>query len=199
MQTDTANVDWFPTPPEASGAEVSKHEDGMTVQLSSLGMTHGVNKLLVLFGILGCSVPLIVILLAVLEKTLGVSIMSGGEGENPYVAAIIFTLIGLGLFGIAAWRGTYRAIVDVVGDHLVITSTNCFRQTKQHEWDSAELSSIRMVEIRSGGHKGGGSMLTSHLEMKPAVGERVLLLEPRPTEELKWLAEFLRHVLKIED
>ena len=83
------------------------------------------------------------------------------------------------------------AILDVIGDTLLVTESGLFG-IKQHEWRTVDLRSI---------HLGCGVKINEksimQLQIQPQRGKALGIFTGRQEDELRWLASKLREALRL--
>ena len=108
-------------------------------------------------------------------------------------AMVAFWLVGIAMLIGAIHMGRRQAIIDVIGDTLLVTVSGLFG-TKQHEWSADQITSI---------HMGPNGMEVNNrpvmqLQIQPQAGKPRGLLTGRDEHEIRWVATILRNALKVE-
>lgn len=104
----------------------------------------------------------------------------------------LFWAIGIGMLVAAINAGRRKAILDVVGDTLLITRQNIFK-TRQQEVHRDNIKSIR--RDRSGVKVKGVPIL--NLQIRLHEGKKISLFSQLSDDELGWLAAVLREALDV--
>ena len=115
------------------------------------------------------------------------------SGDAPWLAFLfisVFWAVGVAMAVGAVRMGKRQAIIDVIGDTLLISETTGSR-TKQHEWTVDQIRSI---------HMGPSGMEVNNkpvmqLQIDPIEGKKLGIFTNRDRDELRWLATTLRQAL----
>ncbi len=115
------------------------------------------------------------------------------SGDAPWFAFLfmgVFWVIGIAMAVGAVRMGKRQAIIDVIGDTLLVSETTGQR-TKQHEWTADQIRSI---------HMGPSGMEVNNkpimqLQIQPIEGKKLGIFSNRDRNELRWLATTLRQSL----
>ena len=102
----------------------------------------------------------------------------------------LFWAAGIGMLVAAIHMGRRRAVLDVIGDTLLVTESGLFG-TKQHEWPADQIRDVRM------GFSGMkvNNKPVMQLRIQPVAGEKLGIFTGRKKDELRWLATTLRQAL----
>ena len=104
-----------------------------------------------------------------------------------------FWLVGIVMLLGSLHMGKRQAIIDVIGDTLLLTVSGLFG-TKQHEWPKDQIAAIR---IGPSGMKVNNRPLMQ-LQVHPRFGAYVGVLTGRDDQEIRWVATTLRHALNVD-
>jgi len=157
-----------PDQPADSKITVEPRSDGATFYIPPLGMSPGATAVLVMgIFLIVIGIPFVLVLLG-------------------------FLFIGLGVVMIVTALKTARrsAIIDIVGDVLLISSSGLFG-ARQQEWHADDIHSI--VAGPSGTRINDKHLY--ELQIRPRTGGKIGHFEGRDTPELRWLAGRLREEL----
>ncbi len=175
-----------PELPVGSRVTLSETADGLTVMLPKMGLRKG-GKGMFLFAIVWNLIAWGVtggFVVATIQSPQWMLLF-------PLAIGSFFILIG----GVMAWaaisRGTRRAIVDVVGDALMITQQTAFGETVD-QWEGT----VRAVRVEPSGET-MNDVAILHLAVEAEGREKKGLFKERPDDELRWLAAVLRNALGV--
>ncbi len=180
--------------PEDAVTLLERNDVGLTLTVPPLGMRKG-SKGLFFFSLFWNG------FMAVFTPLMLTGLIKGDvESDLPDWAILpaliaflaLFWAIGIGMFLAAFNAGKRRAILDVVGDTLVVTRQSIFG-TKQQEWRAEDLKDICMgssgMEVND--------VPIMELQIHPHGGKKSGMLRQLPNEELTWIAWELRTALGI--
>ncbi len=126
----------------------------------------------------------------------GMWVISGRNDASDLLVVIPFFLlfwaIGIGVLVTAINAGRRRAILDVVGDTLLITRKNIFK-TWQQEVRRDNIQSIR--RDKSGVEVNDVPIL--NLQVRLHEGKKISMFSQLTNEELSWLAAVLHEALDV--
>ena len=168
--------------PVTSKIRVESIEGGLSVNIPPSGVVKGSK------GLIFMAVFWLII-------TGGISLAMLSDRSLPWVAIPfmgLFWAIGIGMVVAAMHMGRKRAIMDVIGDTLLVTESGMFG-TKQHEWSAEQITSIRMGP--SGMKVNNRDVM--QLQVHPTQGKHVGLFTGRDKDELCWLATLLNDELAL--
>ncbi|MCC6681723.1 MAG: hypothetical protein IT445_12550 [Phycisphaeraceae bacterium] len=173
---------------------LDRNDAGLTLTVPPLGVWKG-SKGLFFFSLLWNG------FMAVFTPLMLMGLFKGEvESDLPEWAVVpaliaflaLFWAIGIGMFLAAFNAGKRRAILDVVGDTLVVTRQSIFG-TRQMEWRAEDIEDIRMgpsgMEVND--------VPVMQLQIHPKVGRKKGMLTQLPNEELTWIAWELRTAMGI--
>ncbi|MBI1336878.1 MAG: hypothetical protein GC164_07940 [Phycisphaera sp.] len=172
--------------PEKSVSVVEHRPDGITITVPRAGMrgTKG----------LGCFAVFWLGFMVLFTALGGKGFFSSVQGIGAVLALVgffaLFWGVGIGM-AVYAWHlATRTAILDTVGQTLVVTRKGLFG-LKQQEWAASEIEKIVMgpsgMEVND--------VPVMELQVHPRGGKKVGLLSQLDNEELRWLAAELRAAL----
>ncbi len=177
--------------PSQSDVGIERRPNGLTLTIPPAGLWKG-SKGLFVFSIAWngfCLVFTTFLLLAVFGVV-------DGEGDPPTLGLLFmipFLAVGVATMIGAINMARRRAIIDVVGDTLLISRQSLFG-TKQAEWPAHRIQSIKMgpsgTEINN--------VPVMEFQVRPKDGKKLGLLSQRGNEELRWIVSELNHALQIE-
>ncbi len=118
----------------------------------------------------------------------------GIRGELLLICGLLslFWAVGIGVLIAAINAGRRMAILDVVGDTLLITRQNIFK-TRQQEFPREKIKAIRMD--KSGTKVNHVPIM--NLQVHLTEGGRIAMLGQLTNDELKWIAGQLRQALGV--
>jgi hypothetical protein len=172
--------------PEDSDATIEQRGDELTITLPPAGLRQG-SKGLFFFALLWNGFLAVFTSLWFLPGELSGSML----GLIAFLA--LFWAIGIGLLLTAINMGRKRAIIDMVGDVLIVTEQSIFG-TKQHELRADQIEAIRLGP--SGTEVNNRPI--NELQVHRKEGKKLGLFSQRNDEELKWIASVLRDALGVE-
>lgn len=119
-------------------------------------------------------------------------ITSGISSQSlfPLLMMIPFWAVGIGMLLASYNMGTRTAIIDVIGDTLLITRKNLFG-TRQQEWRVHDLQTVRVGP--SGMEVNDREVM--QLQVVPEGDNKVGLFAGRSVEELRWIAQVINRAL----
>ncbi len=175
------------TQPQDSDATIERRDGEMTIKIPPAGLWRG-SKGLFFFSILWNGFMVMFTFIFIFADK------SQAEGDIRVAYAIIplFWLIGLGVLAAAVNMGRRRAILDIVGDALLITRAGPFG-SKLTEYSADQIESIKVG--RSGMEVNDVPVM--ELQIHPREGKKLGLLSQRDDDELQWIAYELRTALRI--
>jgi hypothetical protein len=106
----------------------------------------------------------------------------------------LFWAVGIGMLVAAINAGRRQAILDVVGDTLLITRQNIFK-TRQQEVPRDNIKSIR--RDKSGVEVNDVPVL--NLQIRLHEGKKISMFSQLANDELRWVAAVLREALDLPD
>jgi len=177
-------------PPAGSGMIVEERTDGLTITIPPRGARKA-SKGLLAFAILWLGFMTIVTTMAIVIPIAGGTV--SGNIWVMYLLCGMFWVIGLAMFVVALRAGRASAIIDVMGDTLLVTARGVVR-LRSHEWrrdmiqDVACTPSNMTVNDRP----------VMHLAITPREGRTVGFLATCTDDELSWLAARLRRALRLD-
>ncbi len=180
-ETDT------PAQPAGSTAVIERTPEGISISLSPMGFFKG-SKGLGCFSILWLGFVSIF-------ASVSVGMVVGG---TPVLQALpflgistLFGAIGAGMFFAAVRSGKRRAVIDVVGEDLLITRQSTGAARTQ-SWHRSEID--RVVVGKSGMEVNDVPVM--ELQIWPTGGRKVGLFAERDDAELRWIAGEIRAALR---
>ena len=175
-----------PSRPENAVAILERQDDGLTITIPAVGIRKGSK------GMFGFSV----------FWNLFMAVFTGiwtfadhqGVGDLLFVIAILslFWAVGIVMLIASINTGRRRAILDVVGDTLLITRQNIFK-TRQQEVHRDNIQSIR--RDKSGTEVNDVPILNLQVHMHE--GKKIAMLSQLSNDELAWIAGELRRALDL--
>jgi hypothetical protein len=175
-----------PEQPAGSTAVIERTPEGVSISLSPMGFFKGSKGL-------GCFSILWLGFVSIFGSvSVGIAV-NGGSILNalPFLGvSTLFTAIGLGMFFAAVRSGRRRAIIDVVGEDLLITRQST-GAPKTQSWHRSEID--RVVVGKSGTEINDVPVM--ELQIWPAGGKKVGLFAERDDAELGWIAGEIRAAL----
>jgi len=187
--------------PAGTQVVLEKRPDGLTLIIPPTGVRKGDNLPLLIFGAMWLTIATVIAFTTLRDE--------GGESETAMqgIGAFIpiFYCIGLFIIAIAVYKGTRRAIIDVVGSagHNVnsvpkeqrglLVTRRSILGTKQHQWLGGDIESITVGP--SGAKTNGRSLY--QLKIHAADNKKTGLFTGRDTDELRWIARVLCNALDI--
>jgi hypothetical protein len=180
----TDNTTDIPPKPADSTVVYEPHEDGLTITVPPVGVRKGSK------GMFGFS-----IFWNGFMALVTVGWLFAGKNSDAVIAYIVFPvfwLVGIVILLGAINAGRRRAILDVVGDTLLITRKTLFK-TSQQEIHRDNIKTIRRdksgVEIND--------VPVLNLQVHLHKGKKVSMLSQLSDEELSWIAALLREALRV--
>jgi len=178
-----------PQPP-ASNALVERRNGGLTIQLPPLGVWKG-SKGMFTFSLLWNAFMVVFTSIMLFGAgSANVSVWPGLLMLGGFLT--LFWAIGIGLLVASINAGRRRAIIDVIGDTLLVSQQSLFKQ-QQREWQAAELRTIEVGD--SNVSQNDVPLRELHLHL--AAGKRVDMFRERTDDELEWIADQLRRTLSL--
>ncbi len=183
---DGPPLDVSPRPGDAVSI-IEHHADGLTITVPPVGMRRGSK------GMFGFS-----ILWNGFMAVFTVGACLGGAMTDPdawvfWIVVPVFWIVGIVMAVAAVNAGRRKAILDVVGDTLLITRQSIFK-TQQHELTRDNIEWIRRAP--SGTEVNDVPIL--NLQVKPKSGKKISLLSQLADDELAWIASELRQALRLD-
>ncbi len=176
----------YETPPRPDDAvsTLEYNSDGLTITVPPVGMRKGSK------GMFGFS-----IIWNLFMSVFTIGTIAGGAMTDPdawvvWLIVPLFWTVGIWMALAAINAGKRRAILDVVGDTLLITRKSIFK-TRQEEVHRDEIESIR--RDASGTEVNDVPILNLQIHRKQ--GKKIALLSQLSNDELAWIAGELRSVL----
>lgn len=173
--------------PAGSDATLESRDGEMTIRIPPAGLWRG-SKGLFFFSILWNGFMTVFTFALVFADGESVD----GDIRVVYVVIPLFWLIGLGILAAAVNMGRRRAILDVIGDTLLISRAGPFG-SKLTELRGDQIESIQVgtsgMEVND--------VPVMELQIHPREGKKVGLLSQRDDDELQWIAYELRNALQI--
>ncbi len=182
----SADLSSVTDPPSGSRLRLDRQSDGLTITLEPMGVWRG-SKGLFVFGLFWCGFMVVFT---------PVWFIDPGEDSMQMLFIVPFLLlfwaIGISMLVGAVNMGRRRAILDVVGDTLLVSRQSLFGQ-KQQEWRAEDLRGIRM---------GPSGMSVNdvpipELKIESQSGETLGMASGRSDAELEWIAASLRKALGV--
>lgn len=173
--------------PDNAVAVLEHHQDGLTITVPPVGIRKGSK------GLFGFSIFWNVFMIVFTGAWFG----AGGvklNGELLMILAFlsVFWAVGIGTMLAAINAGRRQAILDVVGDTLLITRQNIFK-TRQEEVRRDNIESIR--RDKSGTEVNDVPILNLQVHRKQ--GKKIAMLSQLSNDELAWIASELRQALDV--
>lgn len=178
----------IPPQPVDSEVKLEVRDDGLTLSIPPVGICKG-SKGLFGFSIFWNG------FMVVFTRFWIVGSNGSTQGWSLLMLVAFFGLfwaIGIGTLIAAINAGRRRAILDVVGDTLLITRQNIFK-TRQQEVHRDNIKSIR--RDRSGVEVNDVPIL--NLQIRLHEGKKISLFSQLSDDELGWLAAVLREALGV--
>ena len=185
--SDTPEAAAKPPKPEDSTIIIEPHDMGVTITVPPVGMRKGGK------GLYGFSILWNGFMLFVTIAWLFGGKQSGSDWLIILGVLALFWTVGLWMLISTINAGRRRAILDVVGDTLLITRQTIFK-TSQQEIQRDNIKSIR--RDRSGVEVNDEPIL--NLQIRLHEGKKVSLFSQLSDEELSWLAAELREALGVD-
>lgn len=156
--------------PPGSQMILEQRPDGLTIIVPPLGM-RGVTRTMLILGavITLIGIPFIIVIIG-----------------------LLFVIIGLVMVVGAIRNARRRAIIDVVGDVLLISMAGPFGSS-QREWRAVDLNRIQAAPSGTGVN----NVPLFELQIRPRSGGKVGYFGGRDKDELRWLAATLRDALNL--
>lgn len=183
---DTLEFEAVPEQPADSTIIVEPHDAGVTITVPPVGMHKGGK------GMYGFSIVWNGFMLIVTTMWLLGGKQRGGEWFIILAVLSLFWTVGLSMLVATINAGRRRAILDVVGDTLLITRQNIFG-TKQQEIARDNIASIR--RDKSGVEVNDEPIL--NLQIRLHEGKKISMFSQLSDEELRWLAAVLREAMGV--
>jgi hypothetical protein len=160
-----------------------RNADGITITVPPAGVLKG-SKGLFAFGVVWTVFTLLI--------TIPIAINSSGKDLVGIILFMaIFLAVGLGMLIGGLNMGRRHAIIDVVGDVLLINRRNLFG-LKSHQWTRDELETVTVGP--SGMEVNKRPVL--HMLVRLKDGKPVGMFAGRDAEELRWIASEIRCALR---
>ncbi|QNN24992.1 hypothetical protein HED60_22845 [Planctomycetales bacterium ZRK34] len=156
--------------PPGSQMILEQRPDGLTIIVPPLGM-RGVTRTMLILGavITLIGIPFIIVIIG-----------------------LLFVIIGLMMVVGAIRNARRRAIIDVVGDVLLISMAGPFGSS-QREWRAVDLNRIQAAPSGTSVN----NVPLFELQIRPRSGGKVGYFGGRDKDELRWLAATLRDALNL--
>lgn len=178
------NEDGVPPRPTDSTVIYEPHEDGLTITVPPVGMRKASK------GMLGFAIFWNGFMAVVTTGWLFAG--KGSDAVIVYIVFPLFWLVGIAMALGAVNAGRRRAILDVVGDTLLITRKTLFKTTQQ-EVHRDNIKSIR--RDKSGVEVNDVPVL--NLQVRLHQGKKISMLSQLSNNELSWIAALLREALRV--
>lgn len=178
------NTVGIPTQPADSNVIYEPHEDGLTITVPPVGMRKGSK------GMLGFS-----IFWNGFMALATAGWLYAGRSDAALIVYIIFPLfwlIGIAMLLAAMNAGRRTAILDVVGDTLLITRKTLFKTTQQE----VRRDNIQSIRRDASGTKVNDVPLLN-LQVRLVEGKKISMLGQLSNDELSWIAAILREALNL--
>jgi len=183
------------TQPAGSRVTCDHHADGLTLTVPPAGLRRG-SKGLFGFALLWNGFMAVFTTIMVLAMTGVMEMESNIDNVFGLIGAIafvgLFWAIGIGLMLGAVNAGRRHAVLDVVGDTLLVYRRSIFG-TKQREWNAHDISHIRIGP--SGTEVNNRPIM--QLQIHPKSGKKYGLLSQTSDDEIRWIAHELRQALRV--
>ena len=185
--------------PKHSEAEVVRTNGEVSIRLPAMGLVRG-SKGIFTFAVvwLGFRSAFIVVGVLVFGLGSGGFPASGSAAAPSLVGAGITALVIAGFIAIGVWMlihavsmGRRRAIIDIVGDAVLVTRKSPFGE-KIEQWTADEVADVRVGP--TGTEINNIPVLELQILTVTPGGSRakVGLLSERPNDELRWIASEIR-------
>ncbi len=179
-------VPLVPPKPVSSGVILETNGDDLTLTVPPVGIRKGGK------GGLGFSI----VWNGLMAVFTGFWLFSGKQNvSDMLIFGVIFSVfwaVGIGVLVATINAGRRRAILDVVGDTLLITRQNIFK-TRQQEVHRDNIKSIRRdksgVEIND--------VPVLNLQVRLHEGKKISMFSQLSNDELTWIAAVLREALRV--
>jgi len=176
-----------PRPADAVGI-LEHHEDGVTITIPPVGIRKGGK------GLFGFSIMWNLFMIVFTSIwAFGGGFKVGWDLLGLLAFFSLFWAIGIGMGITALNAGKRKAILDVVGETLLITRQNIFK-TRQQEVARDNIQSIR--RDKSGVEVNEVPVL--NLQIRLHQGKKISLLSQLDDDELSWIASELRQALRLD-
>lgn len=157
--------------PAGSALILERRADGLSIIVPPLGFA-GVTRTTLIMGIVIAliGIPFVIV-----------------------IVGLLFVAIGIAMIVGAVRSARRRAIIDVVGDVLLITAAGPLGSS-QREWRAVDLHQI--IAAPSGTRI--NDIAVYELQIRPRSGGKVGYFAGREKKELRWLAATLREALRLQ-
>lgn len=185
------SIDTSPRPqPGSSKATLERTAEGCSIHLPPMGYFKG-SKGLGCFAILWLS-------FVTLFASLSISTILRSTGPNimllPFAGvSLVFGAIGIGMVVFSVRAGRRTAVIDIIGDDLLITRRSVGSAVSQ-TWHRDEID--RVTVGPSGMEVNDSAVL--ELQVWPKVGKKAGFFAERNDDELRWLAAEIRTGLRLD-
>jgi len=177
----------IPPLPAESTIRLEEHDAGLTITIPPVGIRKGAK------GLFGFAIFWNVFMAVFTALWFGSGgIKAGWELVIISGFLLVFWSVGIGTLLSSINAGRRQAILDVVGDTLLITERNLFK-TRQTEIPRDNIQSIRMGP--SGTEINDTPIMNLQIRLKK--GKKIGVLSQLTNDELAWIAAILRHALKV--
>lgn len=179
-------VNYIPPRPANSTVILEARDDGLTLTIPPVGVRKGAK------GLFGFSI-FWNLFMVVFTGFWSVGSKGNTQGLGLLMLIAFFGLfwaVGIGMLVAAINAGRRRAILDVVGDTLLITRQNIFK-TRQQEVRRDNIKSIR--RDASGTKVNDVPLLNLQVHLRE--GKKIAMLGQLSNDELSWIASELREAL----
>ncbi len=177
-------------PPVGARSTLDQRDDGLTITVPPGGFfkgTKGLGCFAVLWNLFVGAFVVVMVLSAL-------GVIPGEDGAGPgwlvFLFMLPFVAVGVGMMLFAVNMGRRQAIIDVVGDVLLISYEGLFG-TKQHEWPA---DAVEKIIVGPSGMQVNNQPVME-LQVHRREGGKVGLLGQLDDEELEWIALILRRGL----
>ncbi len=180
-----SGADEIPVQPPDSQVVLTHSNEGLTLTVPPMGIGKSG------YGLFSFSI----IWLGFMTVFTSMWVFGAGNKVEWFVYLFIagFWAIGFVILVAAVNMGKRHAIIDVVGDTILITRKNLFG-VKQHDWRRGEIESIRCGS--SGMEVNNRPVI--ELQVHPKQGKKVGLFSGRDKKELRWIAGVLTEALSLD-
>lgn len=179
----------IPPKPSESRCTLDVRDDGLQIIVPPVGLIKG-SKGMFVFAIVWL----------LFTGGIGVVLVGGGIGSGggvfevlfPLLLLLVFVSVGVVMLVYSIHAGRRRAILDVVGDALLVSRQGLFG-FKQDEFDAADIAAIRIGKTNT--EINGRPVM--ELQIHTAKGRKLGLLSQLSDEEIQWVAAVLRTALGV--
>lgn len=179
-------VETAPRPADAV-SQIEYREDGLTITVPPVGISRGSK------GMFGFAIVWNLFMAAFTAVVAATGALTDPKAFMFWIIGSLFWAIGIGMAVGAVNAGRKRAILDVVGDTLLVTRQNIFK-TRQQEAQRDNIQSIR--RDKSGVEVNDVPVLNLQVRLKQ--GKKIAMISQLSDDELAWIAAELNKALAIE-